>query len=259
MPPVGFMGRSSYILLEDRVRKVLSACERHAMMKPLFRIGAALLNTPEPQPVERTPAPYIGFAPARRSGGMPLLDALAARRTSRDFAGTPLDVEVLGDLLWAADGINRDGEGGRTAPSALGSYEIDIYVLLASGAYRYDPVSHALALAASADLRAMTGYQEFLGHAPVNLVYVADLTRMQDIPHAQREAFASASAGAILQNVYLYCASMGLAAAARGWMNRTALAVNLKLPVGSTPLLAQTVGHFTTGHAAPQHGSLVWG
>ncbi|SAK93722.1 nitroreductase [Caballeronia ptereochthonis] len=67
---------------------------------------------------------------------------------------------------------------------------------------------------------------------------------MQEVPARQRESFASASAGAILQNVYLYCASAGLAVAARGWMNRTALAVNLKLPVGSSTLLAQTVGHF---------------
>lgn len=217
----------------------------HAMIKPIFRIGAALLNTPAPRPVEGTPAPHIGLPVAHRSGGMPLLDALAARQTSRSFAETPIDHATLGDLLWAADGINRRAEGGRTAPSALGGYEIDIYVLLANGAYRYDPVNHALELVASADLRSMTGYQDFHGHAPVNLVYVADLTRMQDIPQTQREAFAYASAGAILQNVYLFCASAGLAAAARGWMNRTALAVNLKLPVGSAALLAQTIGHFS--------------
>lgn len=229
------------------MRKMPSMRGRHAMTKPLFRIGAALLNTPAPRPVEGTPVPYIGFAPAHRTGGMPLFDALAARQTSREFAETPLDHGTLGDLLWAADGVNREREGGRTAPSALGGYEIDIYVLLASGAYRYDVAAHALTLVACADLRAMTGYQEFLGHAPVNLVYVADLTRMHDVPHAQREAFASASAGAILQNVYLYCASTGLAAAARGWMNRTALATNLKLPVGSVALLAQTVGHFAAG------------
>lgn len=220
---------------------------RHAMTKPLFRIGSALLNTPAPRPVDGTAVPYIGFAPAHRTGGMPLLDALAARQTSREFADTPLDHTTLGDLLWAADGINRARDGGRTAPSALGGYEIDVYVLLASGAYRYDPVAHALSLVVAADLRAMTGYQEFLGHAPVNLVYVADLTRMQDVPHAQREAFAAASTGAILQNVYLFCASTGLAAAARGWMNRSALATNLKLPVGSVALLAQTVGHFAAG------------
>ncbi|WP_419539623.1 nitroreductase family protein [Paraburkholderia bengalensis] len=213
-------------------------------MKPLFRIGSALRNTPAPRPAEGASEPYIQLPAARRSGGVRLLDALAARQTTRAFADTPLDHQVLGDLLWAADGINRADEGGRTAPSALGGYEIDVDVLLANGAYRYDPVNYALVLVASADLRTMTGYQDFHRRAPVNLVYVADLMRMQDIPHQQREAFAYASAEAILQNVYLFCASAGLAAAARGWTNRTALAVNLKLPVGSAALLAQAVGHF---------------
>ncbi|OUL95708.1 SagB/ThcOx family dehydrogenase [Paraburkholderia hospita] len=216
------------------------------MIKPLFRIRSPLLDTPASRPVEGTSAPYIDLPVAHRCGGMPLLDALAARQSSRAFADTPLEFDILSDLLWAADGINRNAEGSRTAPSALGGYEIDIYVLLASGAYRYDPVRQALSLVASADLRSMTGYQDFHGHAPVNLVYVADLNRMQDIPPPQREAFAYASAGAILQNVYLFCASAGLAAAARGWMNRAALAVNLKLPVGSTALLAQTAGHFAS-------------
>ncbi|WP_408119241.1 nitroreductase family protein [Caballeronia grimmiae] len=137
-----------------------------------------------------------------------------------------------------------DSDGGRTAPSALGVDEIDIYVLLATGSYRYDASAHKLVLVAALDMRATTGYQDFLAHAPVDLVYVSDLDRMQDVPPRQRESFAYASAGAILWNVYLFCASAGLAAAARGWMNRTALAVNLKLPVGSCVLLAQTVGHF---------------
>nr|WP_306805838.1 SagB/ThcOx family dehydrogenase [Caballeronia sp. BR00000012568055] len=175
---------------------------------------------------------------------MPLLDALAARRTSRDFSDEPVNLNLLSELLWAANGINRDAEGGRTAPSALGGYEIDIYVLLATGSYRYEPDGHRLVIAAPFDLRATTGYQDFLSYAPVDLVFVADLNRMQDVPARQRESFAYASAGAIVQNVYLYCASAGLAAGARGWMNRTALAVNLKLSTGSTPVLAQTVGHF---------------
>ncbi|MFM0053044.1 nitroreductase family protein [Caballeronia grimmiae] len=213
------------------------------MIKPLFRIGA-VLNAPRPRAVEAEPPAVIGFPAPRRYGSMPLLDALAARQTTRSFSSDTIDTDLLGDLLWAADGINRAADGGRTAPSALGRYEVDIYVLLATGSYRYQPTAHQLVLVAALDLRATTGYQDFLAHAPVDLVYVSDLDRMQDVPPRQREKFAYAGAGAILWNVYLFCASAGLAAAARGWMNRTALAVNLKLPVGSCVLLAQTVGHF---------------
>ena len=213
------------------------------MIKPLFRIGA-VLNAPMPPALEAEPPAVIELPAPRRSGGMPLLDALAARQTTRSFSSDAIGIDMLGDLLWAADGINRDMDGGRTAPSALGGYEIDIYVLLATGSYRYDPPVHQLVLVAPFDLRATTGYQDFLAYGPVDLVYVADLNRMQEVPPRQRENFACASAGAIPQNVYLFCASAGLAAAARGSMNRTALAVNLKLPVGLSAMLAQTIGHF---------------
>ncbi|MEZ2354652.1 SagB/ThcOx family dehydrogenase [Caballeronia sp. RCC_10] len=212
------------------------------MIKPLFRIGA-VLNAPRLRAVEAEPPAVIGFPALRRYGSMPLMDALAARQTTRSFSSDTIDTDLLGNLLWAADGINRAADGGRTAPSALGRYEVDIYVLLATGSYRYEPTAHQLVLVAALDLRATTGYQDFLAHAPVDLVYVSDLDRMQDVPPRQRENFAYASAGAI-QNVYLFCASAGLAVAVRGWMNRTELAVNLKLPVGSCVLLAQTVGHF---------------
>jgi len=224
--------------------------EHAIMVRPLFRIGA-VLSAPAPRPLDTAPNAVIVLPRPLRFGGMPLLDALAARRTSREFSDEAINLDVLGELLWAANGINRDAEGGRTAPSALGGYEIDIYVLLATGSYRYDPDAHRLVLVAPFDLRATTGYQDFLSHAPVDLVYVADLNRMQDVPARQRESFAYASAGAIVQNVYLYCASVGLAVGARGWMNRTALAANLKLPVGSSPLLAQTVGHFAHAHRSP--------
>ncbi|MGA8033823.1 MAG: hypothetical protein WCB48_15660, partial [Casimicrobiaceae bacterium] len=51
----------------------------------------------------------------RKSGGMPLLDALARRRSTREYSGRPLPPQVLSDLLWAAYGINRPS-GDRTAP-----------------------------------------------------------------------------------------------------------------------------------------------
>lgn len=212
-------------------------------MKPLFRIAPALRNAPGPRAVTGTPEPHVVLPTARTTGGRPLMDALMARRTVRDFAVTMLDPQTLGDLLWAAAGINRPDTGERTAPSVLSMHEIDIYVLIANGSYRYDPASHCLDLVAAADLRSLTGYQDFIDHAPLDLVYVADLARMSDVPQMQREVFAAVSVGAMLQNVYLYCASTGLAASARGWMNRTALAEHLHLPPDATPMLAQTVGH----------------
>lgn len=148
---------------------------------------------------------------------------------------------MLSNLLWAANGINRD-DGGRTAPSAMHANEVDIYVALPSGAYLYDAAENALQLVAGSDIRRVTGYQDFVDEAPLDLVYVADHGRMTLIPVASRESFASVAAGAITENVYLFAASSGLATVIRAWINREAIAEALGLPHDHQVLLSQTVG-----------------
>jgi SagB-type dehydrogenase family enzyme len=138
--------------------------------------------------------------------------------------------------------VNRPG-GGRTAPSAINAQEIDVYVALPAGAYRYDAKAHRLQLVAASDLRRVTGYQDFVDEAPLDLIYVADHARMRMIPVAQRESYASAAAGAIAQNVYLYAASNGLATVIRAWIDRTAVADALGLSHDQQVLLSQTVGY----------------
>lgn len=219
-------------------------------MKHLFRLGTALHGQACARPVTGVASEHIELPAPERVGGMPIMEAFARRRTTRRFASGVLDDTILSNLLWAANGINRQREGGRTAPSVLALHEIDIYAVLARGLYRYDPYRHCLDLAVASDLRGLTGYQDFVGDAPLDLVYVADLSRMHDITPSQREPFASASAGTIVQNVYLFCAAAGLAVAARGWLNRSALGAEMRLPRDSVPVLAQTVGHFDLSGSA---------
>ena len=138
--------------------------------------------------------------------------------------------------------MNRRG-GGRTAPSALDAQEIDVYVALPDGAYIYDERNHALKLVAASDLRRITGYQDFVDDAPLDLVYVADHRRMRMVPVAQRESYASAAAGAIAQTVYLYAASAGLATVIRAWIDRDAIADALGLGHDEHVVLSQTVGY----------------
>lgn len=218
-------------------------------MKHYFRLGTTTPNATEARPVHGDAAPRIALPQPALSGGMPIMDAFSKRRTTRRFAETGLDDATLGQMLWAANGVNRkdpEGNDRRTAPSVLALHEIHVYVALARGMYRYDPLQHCLDLVIAADLRALTGYQDFVGEAPVELVYVADLARMQDIAPSQREPFAYASAGAIVQNVYLFCAAAGLAVAARSWLNRSTLGAEMRLSRDSVPVLAQSVGHFDT-------------
>ncbi|MGJ0486635.1 MAG: SagB/ThcOx family dehydrogenase [Methylomicrobium sp.] len=177
----------------------------------------------------------------QKQGGLPLMEALAKRQSAREFAPDALPLQLLSDLLWAAYGINRT-DGGRTAPSALNAQEIAIYVALPEGAYLYDAERHTLNLAVASDLRRVTGYQDFVDEAPLDLVYVADHTRMGMVPVERRESYASVAAGAIAQNVYLFSASSGLCTVIRAWIDRTAIADALGLTHDQQVLLSQTVG-----------------
>ncbi len=172
-------------------------------MSTLTKFALGVMGQLRPRPARGDARATIKLPAPDKRGGLPLMQALAKRRSSREFQHKPLPLPVLSNLLWAAFGVNRRG-GGRTAPSAIDSQEIDVYVALPNGAYLYDAQAHALRLVAASDLRRVTGYQDFVDEAPLDLVLVADHARMRMVPAAQRESYASAAAGAIAQNVYLY-------------------------------------------------------
>ena len=181
-------------------------------------------------------------APAIQAAGE-LMAALKARRSTRAFAAKPLPMDLLSTLLWAAFGVNRPESGGRTAPSAHGWQEVEVYAVLADAAYRYDARANALVSVAKGDLRALTGVQDFVGTAPLNLVYVADFERMKDASDEDHIFYASADAGVIAQNVYLFCAANRLATVVRGLVDRKHLAPALGLGQKQRIVLAQTVGY----------------
>jgi SagB-type dehydrogenase family enzyme len=176
-------------------------------------------------------------------GGLPLMEALALRSSSRSFSPEELPAQVLSDLLWAASGINRPESGLRTAPTARNMQQIDVYVATARGLYIYHPKDHALIPVLAKDIRAVTGRQEFAALAPVNLVFVADYSRMGDMPEEAKKFYAATDTGFIGQNVYLYCASAGLATVVRGAVDREALAKAMELRPDRHVVLAQTVGY----------------
>jgi nitroreductase len=182
----------------------------------------------------------VSLPAPQTQGGMPLMQALKARATARAFAPDPLPPQTLSNLLWAAWGINRPREGKRTAPSTRNWQEIDVLVLNATGAYVYDAAGHSLKPLVGGDLRALGGTQDFVKEAPVTLVLVADTSRMQSGPDTQSLAYADAAF--VSQNVYLFCASEGLATGVRASVDRPALAKALKLRDSQLVVFAQSVG-----------------
>jgi nitroreductase len=182
----------------------------------------------------------VSLPPPQTEGGKPLMQALKLRATARAFALDPLPPQTLVNLLWAAWGINRPQEGKRTAPSTRNWQEIEVVVVNATGAYEYDAADNALKPLVAGDLRALTGTQEFVKDAPVTLVLVADTSRMQG--GADTQALAYADAAFVSQNVYLFCASEGLATGVRASLDRPALAKALKLRDSQLVVFAQSVG-----------------
>lgn len=217
-------------------------------MNTLTKLALGLLGQLEPRPPTGDAGPAIVLPPPRREGGLPLMQALARRQSQREFAPDPLEPQTLSDLLWAAAGVNRPALSGRTAPSAMNSQEVLLYVALAGGLYAYQPDSHGLTVAQPSDVRRVTGYQDFVDSAPLDLIYVADHSRMKLVPAAQRSAYANAAAGAMAQNAYLCCASLGLATVIRAWIDRDALSRAMGLHNDQQVLLAQTVGWPAAGH-----------
>jgi SagB-type dehydrogenase family enzyme len=185
----------------------------------------------------------IKLPPPNLNGGKSLMQSLQARKSSRDFSTKKLPVEVISNLLWAAYGINRPESGRRTAPSAVNWQEVDVYVAMADGLYLYNAKEHVLKPVIKQDIRELTGKQTFVKDAPINLIYVADYSRMGGGNAEERNSYSAADTAFIAQNVYLYCASEGLATVVRGSIDRDALAKAMQLRDNQKIVLSQTVGY----------------
>lgn len=185
----------------------------------------------------------ISLLPPQMTGGRPLMEVLKDRKSSREFRREELPPQILSNLLWAAFGVNRSNSGKRTAPSAVNWQEIDIYVATADGLYLYDAMKHMLVPVLEKDIRSETGTQAFVKDAPLNLIFVADYTKMDRARDEQKDFYSATDTGFIGQNVYLYCASEGLATVVRGLVDRDALSTTMKLRGDQKIILAQTVGY----------------
>jgi len=199
-----------------------------------FAAVPGLASVQEQQAIE-LPAPQT-------EGGISLMSALKARRSTRNYSDRGLTPQTLSDLLWAAFGINRPS-GDRTAPYWRHIMVIDVYAAMADGVWLYEPVTHKLLPHLAEDIRASTGLQDFVGKAPLNVVYVAHGERMTGVSPEDRRLYASVDTGFIGQNVYLFCASEGLATVFRGAVDYKKLDGIMKLPAEQFVTFAQTVGY----------------
>jgi hypothetical protein len=188
----------------------------------------------------------------RTTGGKPLMDVLKKRHSTRTYSTSPISLQELSDVVWAAFGLTREyaGTGIRTAgshsaPAAHNWQEVDLYVALEGGLYRYDPFLHRLEGVLSEDVRHFTAHEEqpFVLDVPVILVYVADLARMDDSDDWDKGVFPWADSAVMAENVYLYCASADLGTVLRAKFDRPQLAAAMRLRPDQLVTFSQPVGY----------------
>lgn len=202
-------------------------------------------------------ADVIKLPPAQTEGGKPLMQALKLRKSTRGNFGPEqkLSMQTLSNLLWAANGVNRP-DGHRTAPSAVDWQNVDIYAATADGLFLYDAPEHALKVISKQDVRAISGLegqssskmkQDFAKTAPLSLVYVIDMAKTKGFNYGGEDVgltWSAVGVGAISQNVYLYCASEGLACIVRAMFDAEKVAQVFKLGPNQRAFLTSTIAQF---------------
>lgn len=202
-----------------------------------------------------------------KTRGLPVMQALALRASVRDWSDKDLTPQDLSDLLWAANGVNRP-DGRRTAPSAMNAQDVDLYVFLKAGAYKYDAAAHALVPVVAGDHRqeiapprlpvakppAEPGEKPEAAPpaakpgpaptpAPVLLVLVTDIGKFRMGETDVKLRMGALDAGIVSQNIAVFCAGTGLATRPRASMDAAKLKELLKLTDTQVPLLNHPVGY----------------
>lgn len=190
----------------------------------------------------------ISLPQPKTYGGKVVVELLNERKSVREFYDTALTRQQLSQILWAANGTTKRYDGkGHVNPAAMGIYAVDVYAVTAEGIYLYQPEKHALKLVTKGDFRETTTIgQDFVKTAPLNLVYVENISAWKKSPHQiDREhqiAFANIAAGAMSQSVALAAGAEDLGNCVRASIDVEAFKKAAKLTINQKIILAQTVG-----------------
>jgi SagB-type dehydrogenase family enzyme len=189
-------------------------------------------------------AKTIILNPPDTKRGLPVMTALSLRASATEFDTTSLNLQDMSDLLWAANGINRPESGKRTAPSARNWQDIDVYVVMKSGAYLYNPNKHCLDFITGGDHRALVaGRQENFAVAPLFCVMVSDFSRFSSGDDSSKMVIAAYDAGIVSQNISIFCASVGFDTRVRATMDQEKLREILQLKDSQHLMLNNPVGY----------------
>ena len=184
----------------------------------------------------------VNLPAPRKDAGMTLYQALQQRASVRDFKTDPVSDQTLSDLLWAAMGINRE-DGRLTAPTAMNTQEIRLYVCRADGNFEYIAKENFLVKISDKDVRKdIAGRQGSVADAPVFIVLTADLNRYR-MKGDMTARFGAIDCGYVSQNICLACEALGLKTVPRAGMDENVLKEALAIQDGQLLLINHPVGY----------------
>lgn len=178
------------------------------------------------------------------SRGLPVMQAFSKRGSASVFTSDKLKLQDLSDLLWAANGVNRQDSKKRTAPSAMNAQDIDVYLFSEEGVYFYDADNHSLIEVVTGDQRMLAaGRQADFAKAAAILVLVSDIFRFPGTDNNMKLSLAAMDAGIVSQNISVFCAGTGLITRPRATMDTAKLKEVLKLKETQYPMLNNPVSY----------------
>ncbi len=178
----------------------------------------------------------------QNDGGKPLMEVLKKRRSGRKYSDKEFDLQTLSNMLWASFGINSE-RGGRTAPSSHNSQEIDLYIFLSSGVYRYNALDNTLEMLFDEDMRALTGTQLYVATAPIQIAFIGNKSKLVNKTPQEEVETVFLDSGFISQNLYLFCASFNLRCVVRLMFDKQMLHEKLRLSSDQEITVIQSIGY----------------
>lgn len=164
------------------------------------------------------------------AGGMPLMEAVAKRKTMREFSAKQIDMEDLSNILFAAWGVSHDDK--RTIPTARNRQDMSVYAFWKGKVWKYDGQKHLLEAVSDKSIADALTLQDFVKEAPLTLIFVGK---------PDDKGYWAMHAGSAYQNVGLYCASRGLNNVVRGMIDKKKIADVLGIEPEEV-IITQTVG-----------------
>lgn len=182
-------------------------------------------------------------------GKISIEESLNLRKSVRLFQDTPLAIEQISQLLWAAQGIthNWGDRQFRTAPSAGATYPLEIYIFTASGGYKYNPLEHSLTQEFDSDMRkplsdASLG-QTAVSNAPAVFVFTMFEERTAQRYNERAYRYICMEAGHVAQNIHLQAVALGLGSVPVGAFEDDKISEILNCKEGEVPIYIVPVGY----------------